>query len=820
MFVGALGALRTSLVCGRFRQNPQPSTPTPTPTTQPPPPLHQGLKAEAAQLKGEVNVQIEAFADPEGGKAGLTYAVAAMDKSEERPCCLCNVVDGDASPLAVKAPVFCTKNIGQSSPYPCDNNTISVTISATGPLYGNTSKIMISGLTGAEHPTGFMKLHDRSQGQRHELLFSPAPTKPLGFGTWDNNAKTLTLQVAFDLDCGGEYVFAFTVKNPTTGTDAPALAMIEAQMLHPNAHTYYMAAVAMVHDTQSTPPAAGANKGEAPPMRIRFPVFTLRNITQSSDVPCHLSTITVDLESTVPLFRACNLAVTIAGLIGSDTDDTPELPIVAVTADTYPFGQNGTWSKVGGQLVLMVEADVEATTVMTFSFELRNPAVEVKAAAVTISASGQAVFPGAKMRGTPNAKGMDPYGVVAAAFTVKRIGQSSPWPCDLNTLTVSLVSNTPLLASCMPEITITGLDGFQTMMTDMMNVSDGVSGGSVLAHWNPDEGKLRVRLQNFTDAATAFALSFVLRNPSLPNGRQRLPISLTGSMVTIGDMRVHDFGSDAATAEMDNTGVRNMLDNVTFAGRAVEEVNQTTRGPSAEDDDAGFLRDVVVEATASQRARDGAMASTPCAPIEIIVTMRSSVPLLTWCRPNVTISGLAGAPYMQERLLALFEPEEATGTLRYQNVSWNPAEGAFVMNVMQDTLAGQEFEIKFNLTQNAAVSTGVAGMTVATSGIVDSQPIRLGLGDAKPLKVDAITFNMTSISQQSPFPCDSNVLTVSLSASRDVHAGCHPRVTITGLKGKYDEMFQNPDTAQLPVTNKDDVSPVANGQPRALNPQP
>ena len=84
----------------------------------------------------------------------------------------------------MKAPVFCTKNIGQSSPYPCDNNTITVTISSTGPLYGNTSTITISGLSDAEHPAGFIKLHDRSQGQKHEMLFSPAIDADLGFGTW------------------------------------------------------------------------------------------------------------------------------------------------------------------------------------------------------------------------------------------------------------------------------------------------------------------------------------------------------------------------------------------------------------------------------------------------------------------------------------------------------------------------------------------------------------------------------------------------------------------------------------------------------------
>ena len=46
-------------------------------------------------------------------------------------------------------------------------------------------------------------------------------------------------------------------------------------------------------------------------------------------------------------------------------------------------------------------------------------------------------------------------------------------------------------------------------------------------------------------------------------------------------------------------------------------------------------------------------------------------------------------------------------------------------------------------------------------------------------------------------------------ALHQVYAGCHPRVTITQLVGS--EAFQNDPTDVLPVTNKDDASPVANG---------
>ena len=98
----------------------------------------------------------------------------------------------------------------------------------------------------------------------------------------------------------------------------------------------------------------------------------------------------------------------------------------------------------------MVVADVEAETLMQFTFELTNPAVRVDGSAPTVSTP---MVPPIAMRSDLATR---PLTVLGAEFDVKRIGQSSPWPCDLNTITVSLVSNTPLLASCSPEITIAG----------------------------------------------------------------------------------------------------------------------------------------------------------------------------------------------------------------------------------------------------------------------------------------------------------------------------------------------------------------------------
>ena len=130
-------------------------------------------------------------------------------------------------------------------------------------------------------------------------------------------------------------------------------------------------------------------------------------------------------------------------------------------------------------------------------------------------------------------------------------------------------------------------------------------------------------------------------------------------------------------------------------------------------------------------------------------------------------------PYMQERLDEGFAPvvfdpatgeETYLGVMKYQNHSWDRAAGSFVMDIANDTLAGEIYIIKFNLTQNAAVSPGVAGMSIETSGIVadPSVPgagvVRLDDDDLRPLKVEPIMFNVTTISQatRNPQPATLN----------------------------------------------------------------
>jgi hypothetical protein len=95
---------------------------------------------------GAVNNQVAGSAD--ACDSTFTAPRYLMDKDGGLLCCAsCSVaghaVAGDANPLKVHAPFFCVKNIGQSSPYPCANNTLTMTIMANSFFSGNGSVIEI-----------------------------------------------------------------------------------------------------------------------------------------------------------------------------------------------------------------------------------------------------------------------------------------------------------------------------------------------------------------------------------------------------------------------------------------------------------------------------------------------------------------------------------------------------------------------------------------------------------------------------------------------------------------------------------------------------
>ena len=917
--------------------------------------------------QGSPTINIQSLG-PSGGEAkfGVPSFVNAasqqesMDRSQDRPCCLCDVNEKEASPLVVKAPVFCKKRIGQSSPYPCTNNTLTVTISATTQLYANFSVITISGLAGAEAPTGPLKLFDNSGGQDHDQIFAPAIGGQAGYGSWDNVDKALTLHVVQDIECSGEYFFSFTVRNQNSKQAARDVS-IAASRLHLYHPTSVIKPTVMTPDLVTQPVARG-RAGDAAPLFIWEPIFTVKTIVQNSSVPCDHNVISVSLRSSVPLFPACSPVVTISGLTGSDSPSNPRrywtqysscagincsqaqpcpqghfcnfqsgshglcepcfnctdkqdrsleptrstsalcnacglatagvadcanqcnanlhstisyaqinhlncssgstilqgMPISAL-GDAFPFENVGDWNMALGTLKLRIISSTIETDVLSFSFSLKNPSRNPIPAvnSVQVRADG-IVFPTVMMdlvnSSTYSALSSDPVSrlyplfIDMPSFTVSKIGQDSPWPCDLNTIHVSLVSSTLLLRECSPTITIMGITGMRTPSSIVNNftVNDHGAGSTRTGVWSQGAGTLELDVSDFGDAVQSFNLSFVLRNPAA--ARQALSVSIKGMMFSAIHTSVRQFMTPpcsvaqnvqcADTSEpMINLNQRDQ-DIIAFyapnstAGpplinaahgirrgngtyeelqREVADNGQYPNGRTR-DDDVGRVREIVfltnriVQSAASGNGYSGNHRPTdPCSPITITVTLSTSVPLITSCQPRLTISGLTNTPYFNDtrtnETIGDVIPREASNVLMYVAGSWSEASGSWEMRVAADTMAGRDYVIAFNLLQKAAAdSDGVTEMMATSSGIVATAGFLTNLppsqDPARPLRVNSPQFHRKYISQSSPFPCDNNTISVTLSTGSDsLFQICDPNVTISGLTGSL-----TPDLAALPLT--------------------
>jgi hypothetical protein len=712
----------------------------------------------------------------------------------------------------VKPPVFCTKTIGQSTPYPCVNNTLTVTLSATTDLPANITKITMSGLFGGKAESGPLQLLDKSGGQNHHLLFATGIGNAAGYGEWDNGAKTLTLQVVRHLDCGGEYFFGFELTNSNDGQDAQNIT-ISAQNLHLYHPLTRIDATLMVPDNTAIP-VERSSPGDAAPLKIWDPVFTIKEIWQSSSTPCDENIITVTIKSSVPLFAVCKPVLTLKGLMGSDTH-SKHLDIVAKSTAS-PFENLGNWHKESGTLKLRVTSDTIETDVLSFTFKLNNPSkgqapapnqvkLEVKEGIVFDSLVNNVVTPFSMEVPATKTVADYPITVGVAAFTVKAIGQESPWPCDLNTISVTLVSNVTLLSACSPTVIIKGLTNMQTNSTDTLSIMNNMANQSIVnGTWDQALGTLKIDLTQFGSSSREFNFAFVLRNPS--SARLAVPVHLQGLIVSANDTTVRQSTTNSSIPGSSVLMTRmNSSSNAAIAGKAEGQQALSLE----QDDNVGFVRKIffLTKSVRQSGPANTNLPTDPCSTTTITVSLAMSVPVITHCPTNLTISGLTSGktadfadyvatPYFRDST----KPTENTSKLEFAPGSWKTADGSWVMRFAQDTLAGKVYVIEFPLRQRAQQSPGVREMKIKMGGAPgigieataenDASVKQHGLGlpstsdKHRPLKVNRLTFERKYISQSSPFPCDDNVLSVTLTVRDNaVYKDCRVNITISGLTG-------------------------------------
>ena len=194
------------------------------------------------------------------------------------------------------------------------------------------------------------------------------------------------------------------------------------------------------------------------PLNIVALEFNSKSVSQATQTPCAPNEITICLTPTVKLLDTCKNAyneaswgrfpwITISGLIGSKTRD------ILLNLDSQnpagKFESSISWDQDQGQLILKPVVGLDENVDACVTFTLRNPARGQTAVPVSISAD--------IMTNTQALLG-NTLGISFPVFSAT-VAQTSPFPCDINTLSVALKSNLPMHGYCNNQITVTGLCG-------------------------------------------------------------------------------------------------------------------------------------------------------------------------------------------------------------------------------------------------------------------------------------------------------------------------------------------------------------------------
>jgi hypothetical protein len=204
----------------------------------------------------------------------------------------------------------------QSSWFPCDENTISVTIRANVKLLASCLPVITV--------TGFVDTRINTDG------FMPIVSASGKFndtGTWTENMGQIVVAVVDDLEPDTAYDFSFVVPNKNEAQHPASLsikACIDGQTCP---------------DSGFSPLESDTTDNDASmPMAVKEIYFVERHIQQGNPLPCAANTITFTFATSVPLDMACGpLNITISGLVGTQTADTDHLQVSACTGSPAVF---------------------------------------------------------------------------------------------------------------------------------------------------------------------------------------------------------------------------------------------------------------------------------------------------------------------------------------------------------------------------------------------------------------------------------------------------------------------------------------------------
>eukprot|EP00960_Hanusia_phi_P066192 766334-Hanusia_phi.AAC.7 len=342
------------------------------------------------------------------------------------------------APLAIFG--YKIANIGQSDANRNVKNTLTVTLQIYN-TFGVTypfANITLKNLLGASTSKNVDLFSSTLCGSTTcNALFSDAANNS-GKADWANSSFSLSLSVNRIIFSDYVMIFSFNVYNPPLGQSSPPVAIVTA------GYNYF--------DELSM----GKGPGNLAPLLICN--FDIKKIGQSTDQQSSRNNITITLQSNV-ILQAQNTSITIIGLTGSTTPDTPSLPLhFLYSGNSSGFSQSGFWNSSSGTLQIQLLKVLEANVSYIFYFELLNPPTAQDSPPVFVVANGPLTIPKDLMESAPTIKAPLKVSGISEAF----ISQETPIALSFNQLTLQFATTTDFYESDNSTVLIEGLGYYES----------------------------------------------------------------------------------------------------------------------------------------------------------------------------------------------------------------------------------------------------------------------------------------------------------------------------------------------------------------------
>ena len=486
------------------------------------------------------------------------------------------------------SPSLQMKKIGQSTPYPNAMNMLTVTVATNFDFRARTGDKVVctlTGLAGAPAATpGEITLFGADPFASGCMFCQCASASDCNERS--ASADGLTFHIASDMDAGCPYSFSFEVQNPNAEQGHPDMTL---SCTWNDGQAEF--STDLDHDVCSKPDekyVVDPSVGEAAALVVRSHSFSAREITQSSSSPCDDNTICVTISATVPMSEEQGDILVISGLDDAIAT-TGALDLIAqpgssakIDEDLRSSGSDdavkgtGHWDNEEKTLTMWVRCKLQAGQALTFCFKVRNPVESRDAATPQISIQGNT--PVAMTKKADATKRTHPMYVEAPRFTRLTVDQTSPFPCDQNSITVAFTLNVGLYSKCKPTLTCSGFVNSMTsgsgLNMTLSNNGTAQHANATLAQWVQTTGAFTLDLSEAASgnmqSSTDYSLDFSLKNPNQGQDAEDIACRI----------RIEDYEYPEETASPCGSQIPARLDGTDLA----EKVCRGTLGPCTASD--------------------------------------------------------------------------------------------------------------------------------------------------------------------------------------------------------------------------------------------